>query len=364
MLFRLSAGAAAVAAAVACAPVSKLPEISEAAAKAERDIQHEMAFRQLYRNSQRVHAVAYPILVAGAPLCSDDIARGHGLLIVNKYFFKKDYRAAAERALGIGDTLKIAGVAPGSAGERAGARDGDILVTLNGWQVPMGEDALKLFHQKLSELAKQKADPILTINREGVPRTLKIVPDVVCNYGYEATEGSDVNAWADGKDIHIEAGIIRFVQDDNELATVVGHEIAHNMMDHIQKGRGNVVIGTVVDILFAGVGVNTQGVFGRIGRQAFSQEFEAEADYVGLYLAARAGFKIDDAPYVWRRMALNYPGNIKSNHAAAHPATPHRFLALEKTVAEINAKQAAGRPLLPEKHDPAATPAAPVPPPQ
>ena len=363
IVFRLLAGAAVVAAA-ACAPVSRLPEIDEKAAKAEREIQQELAFRQFYKNSRRVHAITYPILKAGAALCGDDIARGLGLLVVNKYFFKKDYRAAAEKAFGIGDGLKIAGVAPGSAGERAGARDGDALVTLNGWPVPTGEDALKTFHDKLNELAKQKADPVLAVGRDAAPVTLTIATDVVCNYGYEATEDSMVNANADGKDIHIAAGIIRFMEDDNELATVIGHEIAHNMMDHIPKGRANVAIGTVVDILFAGFGVNTQGAFGRLGGAAFSQEFEAEADYVGLYLAARAGFKTGDAPYLWRRMALNYPGNIKSNHAAAHPATPHRFLALEKTVGEIKAKQAAGKPLVPEKRDATTAPAAAAPQPQ
>ena len=48
--------------AAACAPVSKLPDISPEAAKREREIQNEMAFRQLYKNTQRVHLIAYPIL--------------------------------------------------------------------------------------------------------------------------------------------------------------------------------------------------------------------------------------------------------------------------------------------------------------
>jgi predicted Zn-dependent protease len=80
----------------------------------------------------------------------------------------------------------------------------------------------------------------------------------------------------------------------------------------------------------------------------YSKEFEAEADYVGLYLMARAGFAIEDTPNFWRRMAIAHPGSVKRGLAASHPPTPERFLALEKTVEEIDAKRARSEALLPE----------------
>ena len=53
-------------------------------------------------------------------------------------------------------------------------------------------------------------------------------------------------------------------------------------------------VGLVFDILAAVAGVNTGGDFMRIGAEAgagaFSQDFEAEADYVGVYLMARGGY--------------------------------------------------------------------------
>ncbi len=364
MLFRLSAGAVAVAAAVACAPVSKLPEISEEAAKREREIQRELAFQRYYENTRRVHVIAYPVLKASIELCGDNVRPGSGVLAVTKYFFKEDYRTAAGKVADIQDRVRVVAIAAGSAGAGAGFREGDLLVSLNGWQIPSGKDAMVRLGERFLEFAKDKADMVVVVQRGEKPETLAFRPDTICKYGYRATEGANVNAFADGQGIFMEAGMMSFARHDDDLATVIGHEIAHNVMGHITKSQTNVVIGSLVDILFAGFGVNTQGTFGRIGGAAFSQEFEAEADYVGLYLTARAGFKIDDAPTFWRRMAVQFPGSIKSHHAASHPATPERFLALEKTVAEIKAKQAAGKPLLPEKQDPAATPAAPVSPPQ
>ncbi len=87
----------------------------------------------------------------------------------------------------------------------------------------------------------------------------------------------------------------------------------------------------------------------RWGAAAYSQDFEAEADYVGLYYLARAGFPTEGAADFWRRMAVEYPASIKSSHSASHPATAERFLALEQVSREIERKEATGVALTPER---------------
>ena len=61
-----------------------------------------------------------------------------------------------------------------------------------------------------------------------------------------------------------------------------------------------------------------------------------------MYILAHANYEIEEVPDFWRKMAITHPGNIKTNHSATHPSTPERFLALEHTVTEIDAKKAAG----------------------
>ena len=110
----------------------------------------------------------------------------------------------------------------------------------------------------------------------------------------------------------------------------------------------NYALGSILDIaaqIF--LKIPTQGLFGSLGGNAYSQDFEAEADYVGLYILAQAGGNIEEAPQFWRRMATLSPGAIQSSHMSTHPATPERFVALEETVKEIRAKQRAGLPLTP-----------------
>jgi predicted Zn-dependent protease len=147
--------------------------------------------------------------------------------------------------------------------------------------------------------------------------------------------------------------MVNFVKDDNELALVIAHEMAHNTMKHIDARQQNAAIGVLADlavVLLSRGQVNNTG-FGRIGAGAFSQEFEAEADYVGLYIMANAGLPIADAPKFWRRMAAANPANIKTNHSASHPSTSYRMVALEETVKEINAKIEKGEALVPNMKD-------------
>jgi predicted Zn-dependent protease len=113
---------------------------------------------------------------------------------------------------------------------------------------------------------------------------------------------------------------------------------------------GNSILGTIADLAIAiTLGVNTQGLMGALAGRAFSKEFETEADYVGLYLVARAGKDYRQAAPFWRRMAAEHPDSIQDSFLATHPSAPERFISLEHTAKEIVAKASSGKKLLPEK---------------
>lgn len=162
-----------------------------------------------------------------------------------------------------------------------------------------------------------------------------------------------LNAHADGQNVVIYPAMVDFARNDNQLAFVIAHEFAHNMMGHVASTQQNVLVGTllgtVVDVAASTQGANTQGAFGKLGGQSsllrYSSAFEAEADYVGLYILARAGFKIEEAPDFWRIMSQAEPDAIYIS--TTHPNNPARTIAMTKTVAEIRAKQRARQPLIP-----------------
>ena len=162
-----------------------------------------------------------------------------------------------------------------------------------------------------------------------------------------------LNAHADGQNVVLYPAMVDFAKNDNHLAFVIAHEFAHNIMAHISESQQNTMIGallgTVADVAAGAAGANTQGLFGKVGSQQgllrYSSAFESEADYVGLYILARAGFNIEEAPDFWRIMSQANPDSVYIS--TSHPNNPSRTIAMGKTVAEIRAKQNAGQALIP-----------------
>ncbi len=346
--------------ATACAPITQAPRVDPDLAKVEADKQHQLVVERYVAELRRLNAIAFRIFSANADLCREKgkSAGTFGFKIGNAYSFPKEMESGARRVIGGGGMVRIVAVAPGSPAERAGMREGDAVLALNGTSAAKGENesAARDFGKQLSEQVKTGRPVAFRVRRDREELELSLTPTATCDYGYDVGTKNIVNASANGKAIQIDRGMMRFAETDAELATVVGHELAHNLMGHIESGQTNVMIGYLADILFAiGTGVNTGGLFTDIGRQAYSQEFETEADYVGLYLMARAGYDVSGTPNFWRRMGAENPGTIRANHASSHPSAPYRFVSLDKTVEEIERKKAAGLPLRPEvkKSEPA-----------
>lgn len=334
----------------ACAPTSKRIEIDPKLAQAEAEKQRRLFLTEVIKDQLRLWRVSYPVMVAAAPLCGDKVIPRLGIYLRNIHSYPKSYRKTAKALYGEDDILRVVYVVPGTAAARAGFLEGDRILAIGGDKIAKGKAAPEAF-RKLREKHLKKGAVPFTLSRGGVTTTITASGENTCKYGVGLSSSNSVNAFADGTRVIINRGMVRFAAKDAELATVIGHEMAHNAMGHIDAQRANALIGTVFDILAIAIGVNTQGAFGRMAGQVFSQEFEAEADYVGLYMTARAGHRIEDAPNLWRRMAVMFPASIGGGTSlmSSHPSAPYRFLAMEKTVAEIRAKQKNGLPLIPDK---------------
>lgn len=348
--FRLGPCLALTLIAAACAPVTQAPHVDPELTKAEAEKQRLLVVERQVGDLRRLHNAAFRIFAANVELCGEKgkIANKFGMQVSNSQAFANEYRAAAEKVLGSAGTFHVIAVPPDSPAGAAGIRDGDVLLSANGAPLPSGESAIKELMSQITDFANKGETVVFRVRRNGVEHDAPVTPTKVCDYVYGIVQKSDVNAFADGKSVQITSGMMRFTGTDEELATVVGHELAHNLMGHIDSKRGNAALGLLVDLLFAGFGVNTQGAFSNMAGQSYSQEFETEADYVGLYLMARAGYEIGGTPNFWRRMGTEHPGSIRTNHAASHPSAPYRFVSLDKTVEEIERKKAAGLPLRPE----------------
>ncbi|MEZ5690806.1 MAG: M48 family metallopeptidase [Rickettsiales bacterium] len=175
-----------------------------------------------------------------------------------------------------------------------------------------------------------------------------------CYYYFRMSRGEEINSHADGKNIVIYSGMMRFVENDDELAVVMAHEFVHNLMGHVSAQQNNatigLVLGTVLDAVASYQGVPTFGEISRaggdIGELSYGADFEREADYIGMYVMAAAGYDINKAPYFWRRMSVENPDGIYNS--TTHPSNAERFVAMRKIIDEINHKRRKHLPLIPD----------------
>ena len=337
------------------APTTKQVEINPVLAEIETKKQRELVLQEMVVANKRLSKISYRVLTGAVSLCSKKKHKRLGLNLWNMYSWKNEWKDTAVGIFGVSKVVQVSFTVPGSPAAKAGFREGDILTSIGDWPLPVGEEGIKKVSDKLRELLKEKTESLtIGIIRDGKQHTLSVDAVDSCDYPVLLDPDDAVNAFADGKKLHVTRGMMRFIRDDNELALVLSHELAHNTMGHIDAKQQNAMAGAaggfIVDILFAALGANTQGKFADMGAQAggnaFSVEFEQEADYVGMYAMALSNFKLEDAPNFWRRMATQSPESIKFK--STHPTTPERFLALEATVKEILAKQSSGQPLQPD----------------
>jgi membrane-associated protease RseP (regulator of RpoE activity) len=341
--------AAALLALAGCAaPTTRPVTASEALVQVEAQRQQEIALRSQLDQQARLLRVAYPLLRAAVERCADQVRPSIGVISATSYSFERKVRDTAIRALGLGEVPTALYVVPGAPGEAAGVRAGDVLVAIDGRPVPTGEGAVKALNEELVAALTPGKPASVSVVRAGARQELSLTPVAICDVPPVLQVSDQVNAFTNGEAIAVTRGMLRFADNDQELALVIAHELAHATMGHVDAKMQNFVLGTLLDILAAAYGVNTQGTFGKVAAGAYSKAFEAEADYVGLYLMAQAGLPVDNAADFWRRMAAEHPGSIHRSAASSHPSTPERFLAIEGAIAEIAAKRASGAPLTPE----------------
>ena len=323
-----------------CQPTSQVPTITNKQAADEAELQRELALTESTKLENRARDVWFRIASANVDLCGETTVKYTGVTANRADKVPKENQAAMLVLFNVDDKVTVITTIKGSPADLAGLKPNDKILKANGKVI---EDL-----GKMSSEIQANDSTTLDITRNGQPLTVTLTPVRVCNYPIGVPVNDSVNAWADGKTINVTSAMMRFVESDDELALIIGHEMGHNIMDHIGKKKGNVIAGAVLDGVVATVlkMPSPGNTFSNMAGNAFSQDFESEADYVGTYYAARAGYDVSVAKNLWRRMAATHPAGIHLE-GGSHPSTAKRVLAIAETQDEIEHKKAAGQPLVP-----------------
>lgn len=285
---------------------------------------------------QRVARVGYRLSAANADLCTV-VRNSAGWLVHAASQYSPELRPHAVTRFGLdGDLPGLLAVPQGSSAALAGLRRGDLILSVNGQALARGPARRAAAFEGLEanihwlDLALAKGPAELVVRRDGVERTVTVTPHRACGYDVQLDPSDELNARADGKRLFITTAMAGFAATDDELAIVLGHELAHHVLGHRNWHEAETR------------GRQTQSVPALEGAAG---GHERQADRVGLYLSARAGFDTSIAPAFWRRFGA-YNWRVRFPQWT-HPSAESRARALEQVHAEISALQAAGQPLIP-----------------
>ena len=260
----------------------------------------QVSLLALQRDDQRVADTAWRIAARNADSCTKIwAALGVSLQHVSQY--APAYRAAAQAAFGL---------------------DGADLASKSGEQKTAASyDAVSAAMAALETLPEQKAAE-LSIERGGQRLDVSVTPKNVCRSRVELAPGNAINANANGLVAQISGRLVNWVQSDDELALVIAHEMAHNLMGHPKTLSEKSALSGLATSL---------GLSGRAQRQ-----MELDADRMGIIMAATAGYNYKIAPDFWARLNSNAP--LAAFLATSHPTTRTRRENAQRVVDELVSK--------------------------
>ena len=331
-----------------------------------------------FKQQQHLNDLAFPLLVAAAPICAPAVMPRNGLFFLSVTTTNETYRAAYA-GIGITESLSVVGVTKNSGAERAGVRAGDRVLTIGGKAAPVGKDAVALGIEQSVRAYDAGGPMALTVRRDSSVLEFQVAADTGCTYAVVILPanptffwGRDLNAWVGPNAIYVTDEMAAALTDQ-QFTVLLAHEIAHGTM-HLSAvtssaqtsalyknalaGTANVIIGLlVVGEALAGASspmytpfVDFTSTNKQLANASYSPPRERDADYLSLYLLARARDSLALASEFWHQaIATDSTAEAlrKSTFVGNHPVSEGRFACMSETVTEIDSARASATALLP-----------------
>ena len=260
----------------------------------------------------RVAAIGFRLTTANAAWCPQTTPQP-GWILGDLRLFKTGDRAAARATYGASDGPFVAAVAPGSPAERAGLSRGTRIAAINGKAVPTSNDEPAIYEIIVALYDLDPSAGWAVTDAEGRVHRLAAAPGCASAF---RVERKGAQATANGIVVRVTLKLAQSIADDEELAAVLAHEIAHNILRHRDRLAGD-----------------------RSAARVRQTEFEA--DRLSVWLMAGAGYDPAAAIRFWNRHKRPL---IRD---ASHPPRSERIAAIEAEIATMKAAR---------KADPAARP--------
>jgi hypothetical protein len=267
---------------------------------------------QYINDEDRLLTIGYRLSRANVQYCAQpDIITGITFHDIGSY--DPRYRSVIISETNLGMGFGILYIAPDSAAHNAGLNLDDEVIAINGINVTdfatqyIGAKGsykrVGLFIENLDNALKQ-GPTTLTIKRHGEMADVSIIPEKGCGGSVVYINKNNLNAWSDGRYIAVTPEMLKLTSNDSELAFVIAHEMAHNILHHAELLKG-------ISTLFAQFGIGSSRI----------KITEIQADDKAIDLMINAGFDIN-APEIFLKKASRI---IPFDFATTHPGIDRRI---------------------------------------
>lgn len=276
----------------------------------------------LRETDTRVISIGYRLIAANAPFCSETIwSAGWQLHALDDYGGYENAAKAYNLKQGFDGIAAIAANGPAA---QAGLNAGDSLTLtpqqklLSDGKIKTNDQASFLKAYPVTNAAKPKTS--MTVKRTGpVAGEVEIMVTPTCPSRFQVEPSRQRGASADGEMVTITTRLAELTRDDDELAAILAHEIAHNLLRHPQRLEAAQI---------------SRGILGAIGDDANKiKQTEIEADRLSIWLMANAGYNPQGAIRFWTFYGKKFGKGIFS--APTHYRWKKRVALFEEEIAKL-----------------------------
>lgn len=268
----------------------------------------------------RVEQIAFRLAVDGRMRCSI-LKPNLGMVLQHLSQFELADRAGMVTKQSLAQGPGVIAVVPGGPAAAVGIRPGDVLVVIGGRALPP-ENALPVAFDAaqararadiIQDLLANDATPSFPISllRNKIISVVDVTPQSACPSYVHLARSNQRNAYADGRHVFVTTGLLSRLENNDELAFVIAHEMAHNILNHATIMRGG------------GVKHGLGRTLGRSGR--IVRETERKADALGGELMIDAGFDPVRGAAILRRIG---GGDLGIDLFAGHDSANNRIAAM------------------------------------
>jgi len=299
------------------------------------DSPDEAFFGVLRTADTRLATIAERLATANVELC-DQRQPALGMVLHSLRQYRESDWPTVKRVFGFRAPVAVEAVIEGGAAQGAGVIANDAVVAIGDQALPMSvAEATKAASTDrdralaLIDASSANQPLIITFDRNGETARRTLTPRAACRSRFEIVIGNGYDAQADGTNVQLGEKFFEGMSDE-EIAVVVAHELAHNILHHRAR------------LDAAGISRGLAGEFGRNAR--LIRETEDQADELSVYLLANAGYDPLAPGRFWRKWGnrIGVEGIFRSR---THSSAGSRAKAMDAAAASIVPGTA--RPIIP-----------------